>query len=56
MSEQEKEIITRLSKTVQQLDEGNQKYLLGYAEGMAARENQANLETEDEPVSAAVGG
>lgn len=35
MSEKEKEILEKLGKSVPKLDEGNKKYLLGVADGMA---------------------
>lgn len=35
MSEKEKNIIARLSETVQTLDREKQQYLIGVAEGMA---------------------
>lgn len=41
MSEQEKEIIRKLSDTIPKLDDKKQNYLLGVAEGMAiARETE----------------
>lgn len=41
MSEKEKDIITRLSETVQKLNRENQQYLIGVAEGMAiAKDSQ----------------
>lgn len=41
MSEQEKEIIRKLSDTIPKLDDNKKNYILGVAEGMAiARETE----------------
>lgn len=40
MSEKEKELLQKLSLTVPKLDEGNKKYLLGVADGMALMNEQ----------------
>lgn len=51
MSEKEKEIISRLSKTVAKLNESDQKYILGIGEGMVlARESNLD-EAEDAAVA-----
>lgn len=48
MSEKEKEILQKLSKTVPKLDESNKKYLLGVADGMALMNEQQKGERNGE--------
>lgn len=40
MSEKEKELLQKLSETVPKLNEGNKRYLLGVADGMALMNEQ----------------
>ncbi len=47
MSEKEKEIIKKLSKTVPKLDKDKQNYILGVAEGMViAKETEKKEELQ----------
>lgn len=46
MSEKEKQIIEKLSNTVQKLNKEKQNYILGVAEGMALVRETENQEEE----------
>ena len=45
MSEQEKEIIRKLSDTIPKLDDNKKNYILGVAEGMAIARETRNEES-----------